>query len=90
MIDYSYVECTSASLTALVEFLHHFPETPRASEIKMSINRGRTFIRRIQRMDGSWYGSWACCFCYGCWFGVEGKSASIPLLIPSNSSSISK
>ena len=18
------------------------------------------------------YGSWACCFCYGCWFGVEG------------------
>lgn len=18
------------------------------------------------------YGSWACCFCYGCWFGIEG------------------
>jgi len=76
MIDYSYVECTSASLTALVEFLHHFPETPRASEIKTSINRGRIFIRRIQRMDGSWYGSWACCFCYGCWFGIEGLVAA--------------
>ena len=23
------------------------------------------------RDDGSWYGSWACCFTYGTWFGVR-------------------
>lgn len=29
-----------------------------------------------QRRDGSWYGSWACCFTYGTWFGVEGLVAA--------------
>lgn len=29
------------------------------------------FIRSIQRADGSWYGSWAVCFTYGCWFGMS-------------------
>ena len=26
----------------------------------------------IQRDDGSWYGSWGCCFTYAGWFGIEG------------------
>ena len=71
MIDYSYVECSMASLTALSDFHQAYPNW-RSAEIKRSLGRGRDFIKRIQRKDGSWYGSWACCFCYGTWFGVEG------------------
>ncbi len=71
MIDYSYVECSMASLTALADFHAMFPHH-RTAEIQYSIQRGREFMKSIQREDGSWYGSWACCFCYGCWFGIEG------------------
>jgi squalene cyclase len=44
----------------------------RPTDIRRSIARGRSFLKKIQREDGSWYGSWACCFSYGVWFGVEG------------------
>jgi cycloartenol synthase len=71
MIDYSYVECSMAALTALVDFHEDFPNY-RAEEIRYAIKNGRDFLRSLQRSDGSWYGSWACCFCYACWFGVEG------------------
>jgi len=71
MIDYSYVECTMASLTALSEFHERYP-SHRTHELLLAIQRGRDFIKSIQRPDGSWYGSWACCFCYACWFGIEG------------------
>uniref|UniRef100_A0A448YVA5 Terpene cyclase/mutase family member n=1 Tax=Pseudo-nitzschia multistriata TaxID=183589 RepID=A0A448YVA5_9STRA len=71
MIDYSYVECSMASLTALADFAEHFPDH-RADDIRRSIDKGRSFLKSIQRDDGSWYGSWACCFCYGIWFGIEG------------------
>ncbi len=70
MIDYSYVECTSASLCCLVDFAQQFPDH-RGDEIRRAVRRGLNFIRAIQREDGSWYGSWACCFTYGTWFGVE-------------------
>jgi squalene/oxidosqualene cyclase-like protein len=71
MIDYSYVECSMASLSALAEFHEKFPYH-RAREIRLALRRGAEFIISIQREDGSWYGSWACCFTYGCWFGIEG------------------
>jgi len=71
MIDYSYVECSMASLTALAEFTETFPDH-RPDDIRRSIEKGRVFLKNIQRDDGSWYGSWACCFCYGIWFGIEG------------------
>jgi squalene/oxidosqualene cyclase-like protein len=71
MIDYSYVECSMATLTALADFQEAFP-SHRRPEIDASIARGCGFLKSIQRDDGSWYGSWACCFCYGVWFGVEG------------------
>lgn len=71
MIDYSYVECSMATLTALYEFHERYPEH-RATEILHAIEKGKNFLKTIQRSDGSWYGSWACCFCYGVWFGVEG------------------
>ena len=71
MIDYSYVECSMASMTGLAMFHEQYDSNHRAQEIKDAIRKGRDFIKRIQREDGSWYGSWACCFCYGCWFGME-------------------
>lgn len=71
MIDYSYVECSMACLTALHEFQDRFPNV-RSRDINHSLKMGNRFLKSIQREDGSWYGSWACCFCYGTWFGVEG------------------
>ena len=70
MIDYSYVECSSASLCCLSDFQEQFPDH-RPDEIRRAIRKGCRFIESIQRDDGSWYGSWACCFTYGTWFGVE-------------------
>ena len=71
MIDYSYVECSMACLTALYEFHERYPKV-RSKELKHALATGKEFLKSIQRDDGSWYGSWACCFCYGTWFGVEG------------------
>jgi len=74
IVDYSYVECTSACITALCQFRRRFPDHRRA-EIQRALDRTEGFIRRIQRKDGSWYGSWAVCFTYAIWFGVAGLVA---------------
>ncbi len=36
------------------------------------IDVGICFHRCISHTNTFRYGSWACCFCYGCWFGIEG------------------
>ena len=69
MIDYAYVECSSACITALTQFSEQFP-LHRSSEIQNAISSGRVFLESIQRFDGSWYGSWGNCFTYGTWFGL--------------------
>jgi cycloartenol synthase len=61
MIDYSYVECTSACVTALKNFQAFYPKH-RAAEISNAIQAGRRFLKAIQRTDGSWYGSWGVSF----------------------------
>jgi len=71
MIDYSYVECTSASLHGLAAFHAAFPDH-RAAEVSTAMKRGCAFLQSIQREDGSWYGSWACCFTYAAWFAIGG------------------
>jgi cycloartenol synthase len=76
MIDYPYVECSSASLQALAMFAKRFPDDARAGDIKRASSKGRAFLKSIQRTDGSWYGSWAVCFTYGTWFGVKGLVAT--------------
>lgn len=53
MIDYSYVECSMASMTALAHFHEKFPHH-RTTEIIFAIHRGREFMKSIQRDDGSW------------------------------------
>ncbi len=75
MIDYSYVECTSACITALKTFAQDIPDH-RSAEVLNAIQAGRQFIKSIQRKDGSWYGSWGVCFTYGTWFGIEGLIAA--------------
>ncbi|XP_054686867.1 lanosterol synthase isoform X2 [Grus americana] len=70
MIDYTYVECTSAVMQALRHFHDKFPEH-RAPEIRETLQKGLDFCRKKQRADGSWEGSWGVCFTYGTWFGLE-------------------
>ena len=43
----------------------------RSQEVRSSIRRGQDMIKSVQKSDGSWYGSWAICFTYACWFGIE-------------------
>jgi len=71
MIDYTYVECSSACVQSLVKFRKSFPDH-RTKDVNTSITRGAACIRKLQRPDGSWLGSWAVCFTYGTWFGIEG------------------
>ncbi|XP_034042756.1 lanosterol synthase isoform X2 [Thalassophryne amazonica] len=70
MIDYTYVECTSAVMQALRHFQKVHPEH-RAEEIRSTLRAGLEYCRRVQRTDGSWEGSWGVCFTYGTWFGLE-------------------
>jgi squalene/oxidosqualene cyclase-like protein len=79
MIDYSYVECTSACVQALIAYRDRFGGDAYAGAIAGAVERGRKFIESIQRPDGSWEGSWGVCFTYGTWFGVLGlKAAGAP------------
>ncbi|KAG0473961.1 hypothetical protein HPP92_015818 [Vanilla planifolia] len=75
VIDYKYVECTSASIQALALFKKLYPGH-RRQEVENCIKKAASFIEKIQQPDGSWYGSWAVCFTYGIWFGVKGLLAA--------------
>ncbi|MCS6818885.1 MAG: terpene cyclase/mutase family protein, partial [Chitinophagales bacterium] len=73
MIDYSYTECSSAALQALMLFIEQYPDY-RNKDIQKAIQRGISFILSRQQSDGSWYGSWGVCFTYGTWFATEALS----------------
>ncbi|MBL4587644.1 MAG: hypothetical protein JKX84_11410, partial [Flavobacteriales bacterium] len=75
MVEYPYVECSSATMQGLKVFSTTFPDH-RAAEIKTAIARGSNFIKENQYADGSWYGSWGVCFTYGTWFGIDGLIAA--------------
>ncbi|GCC33374.1 hypothetical protein chiPu_0011843 [Chiloscyllium punctatum] len=70
MIDYTYVECTSAVMQALKHFHEKYPYH-RVREIHDTLEKGLEYCRRMQNPDGSWEGSWGVCFTYGTWFGLE-------------------
>ncbi|KAL4788443.1 terpenoid cyclases/protein prenyltransferase alpha-alpha toroid [Aspergillus varians] len=70
MIGYDYPECTTASVTALSLFSKFYPDY-RAEEIKAAKDKAVKYIKRVQRPDGSWYGSWAICFTYAAMFALE-------------------
>ncbi|KAL9241665.1 hypothetical protein vseg_015749 [Gypsophila vaccaria] len=75
VIDYPYVECTSAAIQSLVSFKKLYPGHRREA-IEKCIKQAVKFIEKIQAADGSWYGSWGVCFTYGTWFGVKGLIAA--------------
>ncbi|XP_010244585.1 PREDICTED: cycloartenol synthase 2 isoform X1 [Nelumbo nucifera] len=75
VIDYPYVECTSAAIQALTLFKKLYPRH-RQEEIEICIKRAANFLEGIQASDGSWYGSWGVCFTYGTWFGIKGLIAA--------------
>lgn len=53
MVDYSYVECASACMTAMHKFRARFPGH-RAKEITTAMDRGAVWVLKAQRPDGSW------------------------------------
>lgn len=73
MVDYSYVECTAAVMRGLRAFSERFGESVA---IATAMRRAEAFVRKMQRADGSFEGSWAVCFTYGTWFGVSGLRAA--------------
>ncbi len=75
MVDYSFPECTSACIQALVKARARFPGEFDA-EIARAVRGGERFLRASQREDGSWEGSWGVCFTYGTWFAVSGLLAA--------------
>ncbi|KAL7190044.1 hypothetical protein ACSBR1_039649 [Camellia fascicularis] len=75
VIDYPYVECTSAAIQALTSFKKLYPGHQR-EDIENCIERAAIFIEKIQAPNGSWYGSWGVCFTYGTWFGIKGLVAA--------------
>ncbi|OSS46813.1 hypothetical protein B5807_08745 [Epicoccum nigrum] len=70
MIEYDYVECTTATVTALQLFQTYYP-TYRTAEIAAFRARAVDYIRSAQRADGSWYGAWGICFTYAAMFALE-------------------
>ncbi|KAL7133801.1 hypothetical protein ABFS83_12G164500 [Erythranthe nasuta] len=71
IIDYQYVECTSAAIQGLKQFSKLYPGY-RRKNIEACIKKALHFIESMQLSDGSWYGSWAVCYTYGTWFGITG------------------
>lgn len=70
MIEYPYVECTTACVTAMSVFSQKYPSY-RVQEIKRSSKKAIEWIKTAQRADGSWYGSWGICFTYATMFSIE-------------------
>ena len=78
MIDYSYPELTSSVIQGLLATRERLPSAlgpRRLARIERALARGERYLRRTQRPDGSWEGSWGICFTYGTWFGVAGLRA---------------
>jgi squalene/oxidosqualene cyclase-like protein len=81
MVDYPYVECTSACCQALTKSLVVLEQVHKIDKqlvpqslittVKDSIKRGIDRVIQFQREDGSWVGSWGVCFTYAFWFAME-------------------
>lgn len=69
MVEYDYPECTTAVVSCLTTFQKHDP-VYRAQEIATTIEKAVAWIRKDQRADGSWYGSWGICFTYAGMFAL--------------------
>jgi squalene/oxidosqualene cyclase-like protein len=75
MVDISHVELTSSAIQGLAAArarLGNRFEATRARQVDKGIVRAESFLRALQRSDGSWEGNWGICFTYGTWFGIWG------------------
>ena len=70
MVEYDYPECTTAVVTALKLFSERYPKY-RTGDIARDLEGALGYIRKAQRKDGSWYGSWGICFTYAGMFALE-------------------
>jgi len=75
IVDYSYVECSTACVTALCAYRKKCPEGAASRPLDRALRLGKHFVEREQRPDGSWYGSWGVCFTYAGWFGCTSLAA---------------
>ncbi|CAM8982019.1 unnamed protein product [Rhodiola kirilowii] len=75
IIDYPYVECTSAVIQSLNSFMKSYPGH-RKKEIMACIAKAAESIENVQLLDGSWYGSWGVCFTYATWYAIKGLIAA--------------
>ena len=73
MVEYCYVECTSACFSTLSLFSKLYPKY-RPRKIARARSRALAYVKSQQRADGSFYGSWGICFTYGTMFAVEAMS----------------
>ncbi|KAI9182873.1 Lanosterol synthase (Oxidosqualene--lanosterol cyclase) [Blastocladiella emersonii ATCC 22665] len=73
MIEYSYPECTTASVLGLLAFQGYRPDLGayRAAEVARVKARALEYIKRVQEPAGGWYGAWGVCYTYATWFAVE-------------------
>jgi lanosterol synthase len=78
MVEGSYLECTGSALCALAHFRRAYPGRDR-EDIDRAIERGRRFLCRSQRADGSFAGAWGIHFTYGAFHVVKGlRAAGMP------------
>lgn len=70
MIEYPYVECTTSVITALCMFQKQYPSF-QPEKINKTISKAVNFVRKEQRVDGSWVGSWGIGFTYASMFATE-------------------
>ena len=75
MNEKSYVACTASCLSALATCKTHFPHIAN-QELDRTISAGGTWLRRVQKKDGSWHGVWGVKFIFGTMFGIRGLIAS--------------
>jgi squalene/oxidosqualene cyclase-like protein len=74
MIDYSYVECTSSCIQALIKFIESSQDQIRVQQCRVAVERGLDYLFMKQREDGSWFGEWGVCFTYASFFACEALS----------------
>jgi lanosterol synthase len=70
MIDYQYPECSSSCVHTLILFRRQFPDY-RPRDVATAINEGIRRVKKFQRPDGSFYGSWGVCFTYAGWLVAD-------------------
>ncbi|MEM9693254.1 MAG: FAD-dependent oxidoreductase, partial [Myxococcota bacterium] len=83
MTEHPYIECTASAAAALAAFLEAYPSGPPSELVREARARAGAWLRRQQRADGSFAGTWGVHSIYGTLFGIRGLlAAGIPHFDP--------